>query len=238
MAIHFIVQCKGGLGKSIIASLLIAYLRDSGQDVLCASVDPFDSTVSRYANTHVDDYVPVDWQGNVDHLEFNKLIEKLLQHSGSAVVDISSSMFIPFLSYMYGCGILAIFKQHKKRAIFHTILVGGDTMRATLVGLRHIINRQLFPLIVWENEQYGKVTQNHTTFIQSVPYQRNHQNIWSVIKLHKNICTLGKKRGKSTGSSAPLIPPSDGHSHSTCLFINNHDRESLYRQLDSSPLQA
>ena len=47
--IHFILQGKGGVGKSFIASLLAQYLRDrkNGQ-VVCFDTDPVNPTLSRY----------------------------------------------------------------------------------------------------------------------------------------------------------------------------------------------
>ena len=48
-AIHLTLQGKGGVGKSLVASILAQYLRDKGKDVRCIDTDPVNRTFAQYA---------------------------------------------------------------------------------------------------------------------------------------------------------------------------------------------
>jgi len=45
--IHFILQGKGGVGKSLIAALLAQYLHGRGLEVYCFDTDPINATLYR-----------------------------------------------------------------------------------------------------------------------------------------------------------------------------------------------
>ena len=47
-SIHLSLQGKGGVGKSLIASILAQYFRDRGRDIHCIDTDPVNSTLFQY----------------------------------------------------------------------------------------------------------------------------------------------------------------------------------------------
>jgi Mrp family chromosome partitioning ATPase len=47
-SIHILLQGKGGVGKSLISSILSQYLLSKGQDVRCVDADPVNQTLSEY----------------------------------------------------------------------------------------------------------------------------------------------------------------------------------------------
>ena len=53
MAVHFILQPKGGVGKSYVASILAQYLLDKGINVEGFDLDPSNPTFSEYATLPV-----------------------------------------------------------------------------------------------------------------------------------------------------------------------------------------
>ncbi|GAB7078932.1 nucleotide-binding protein [Megalodesulfovibrio paquesii] len=74
---HFILQGKGGVGKSLVASLLAQYLRHKEQAVRCFDTDPINATLAGYADLHVD---PIEiMQGSdIDPRRFDGLMDRLL----------------------------------------------------------------------------------------------------------------------------------------------------------------
>ena len=47
--IHLTLQGKGGVGKSLVASILAQYLRNRGKEIHCVDTDPVNQTFSQYA---------------------------------------------------------------------------------------------------------------------------------------------------------------------------------------------
>src|SRR5579884_3436090 len=47
--IHLTLQGKGGVGKSLVASILAQYLRSGGRRVHCVDTDPVNRTLAQYS---------------------------------------------------------------------------------------------------------------------------------------------------------------------------------------------
>ena len=52
--IHLTLQGKGGVGKSLIASVLAQYHRQTGLDVRCIDTDPVNRTFAQYGALQAD----------------------------------------------------------------------------------------------------------------------------------------------------------------------------------------
>ena len=46
--VHFILQGKGGVGKSVVAALLAQYLHDKNVTVRCVDADPLNKTLAGF----------------------------------------------------------------------------------------------------------------------------------------------------------------------------------------------
>ena len=92
--VHLSLQGKGGVGKSLVASVLAQYLRHRGEDVRCIDTDPVNQTFSQYTNLGAVHLRLLD-QGRIDPRAFDQLMERLLTEDGVFVVDNGASTFIP-----------------------------------------------------------------------------------------------------------------------------------------------
>ena len=75
--INMVLQGKGGVGKSYVASILTQYLLDRDQSVACFDTDPVNATFSAYKNINVA-RLEVMSGDNVNSRNFDSLIEQLL----------------------------------------------------------------------------------------------------------------------------------------------------------------
>ena len=57
-AIHLTLQGKGGVGKSLVASILAQYFRHRGAEIHCLDTDPVNQTFSQYTGV----WVPSTWR--------------------------------------------------------------------------------------------------------------------------------------------------------------------------------
>ena len=84
--VHFILQGKGGVGKSLVASILAQYLQSSNaaETVHCFDTDPVNQTFSRYKALNAE-MVPILNQDDlIDSRKFDGLIEQLIDKDGIA----------------------------------------------------------------------------------------------------------------------------------------------------------
>src|SRR3989337_2061032 len=76
-AVHFVLQGKGGVGKSFVASILGQYFRERNMHVNCVDTDPVNQTFAQYRDLDVQ---PLDLlvDGGIRPKGFDGLGERLL----------------------------------------------------------------------------------------------------------------------------------------------------------------
>jgi hypothetical protein len=84
--INLMLQGKGGVGKSLVASFLAQFYASSGQVVKCIDTDPVNQTFSQYTGIGAQHLRLMD--GNqVNRRHFDELIDDILATHESFVVD-------------------------------------------------------------------------------------------------------------------------------------------------------
>src|SRR5438876_9627819 len=97
--LHLSLQGKGGVGKTLVASILVQYFRERGKTVCPVDTDPVNHSLAQYRELGVEP-LEVLRDGRVDQRKFDVLLERLLTESGIFVVDSGASTFIPLWYYM------------------------------------------------------------------------------------------------------------------------------------------
>lgn len=191
--IHFILQGKGGVGKSVVATLLAQYLSAKNKPVYCADTYPVNDTFARYKALQVKRFAILSSDQLIDPRAFDLLIEQLLEHEGNAVVDNGSSTFIPLSAYMVENQVVEMVQEAGKTVYLHSILTGGQAFDDTLMGLHALLKTGTAPVVVWENAFFGEVAKNGMKFSESALYKDYRSKIKGTITLDKrNQDTFGK----------------------------------------------
>jgi CobQ/CobB/MinD/ParA nucleotide binding domain len=112
--IHLSLQGKGGVGKSLITSILAQYLSNRGISVPCSDTDPVNRTPTRYQAL---DGQPVKLcrKGGIDQRGFDALIDAVLTSEGTFVVDTGASTFIPLWNHILENDVRNLLRQAAKR---------------------------------------------------------------------------------------------------------------------------
>jgi CO dehydrogenase nickel-insertion accessory protein CooC1 len=85
-AIHLTLQGKGGVGKSLVASVLAQYLRDKGKEVRCIDTDPVNRTFAQYGALAADRLNLRDEHNRIEQRAFDSLIERFLTEDAATFV--------------------------------------------------------------------------------------------------------------------------------------------------------
>lgn len=163
-SIHISLQGKGGVGKSLISSILSQYLLSKGENVRAIDADPVNQTLAEYRGLGVS-RLNLLKDGSVDQREFDLLIERFLTENGTFVVDTGASTFIPLWHYILENQALEYLREKGKHVFIHSVITGGQSLNDTLSGFEQLAETtQEKNLVVWLNEYFGPVVQDGVPF--------------------------------------------------------------------------
>ncbi len=156
--VHFILQGKGGCGKSLAATLLAQYLKSSGRSLICADTDPVNATFTQYKSLDVA-HVDIARNGTVVQSKFDQIMQVIMESDCDVVMDNGASTFLPLTKYLAENDIFQIFAEAGKRVFVHSILTSGQAKTDTFNGFRELVSRigGGAKIVVWENEFWGPI---------------------------------------------------------------------------------
>jgi hypothetical protein len=204
--VHFILQGKGGVGKSLTASYLTQYKAEQGHDLYCADTDPVNNTFSQYSAFNAAHVPIMGRNGIVDSRNFDGLIEHILEFPGTAIVDNGSSTFLPLSAYMVENSVVDLLQSHDKRVFLHCLITGGQAMDETLLGFKKLL----------ESHRNGRIAASHFDVVGANPhgagplrearYQRKASGVRNMIDcvLDAIVCGGNCARSNDQGSSAGI----------------------------------
>lgn len=183
--IHFILQGKGGVGKSMVAALLYQGLQQLGREVTAYDTDPVNSTLASFREFRVNT-VDIIQNGNIDARKFDALLEAFMAapDGSHVIVDNGASSFIALGAYLQEIDIVPLLAESGHKVFFHSIVTGGQAIVDTLQGLAQLASGfPESPLVVWLNPFFGRVTVNGLGFEDFTVYKEYMHQFHAVIRL-------------------------------------------------------
>ena len=181
-SVHVVLQGKGGVGKSLVASALMQYLRAAfGPDLVRGvDTDPTNQTLAGYPSLNAS-HLPVLAQhtSRVDESKFDELVTWIIDApSAHFVVDTGGTSFLPLTNYLLENNIIQLLRAGGRSVRVHTVVTGGQSMLETLDGFaqlaQHLPDRSL---VVWLNEFFGAVEFAGKSFDDFKAVQASHSKI-------------------------------------------------------------
>jgi hypothetical protein len=164
--VHFILQGKGGVGKSLVSAVLAQYFRHRKIIPHCFDTDPVNATFAQYRALAAE-HLNVLRRGAIHDKRFDDLIEKLCQLDGISIVDTGATTFVPLWNYILENEILCFLKARSRRVFVHSVIAGGQAMSDTLNGLERLAETTTEKnVIVWLNEYFGEISKDGKPFEQ------------------------------------------------------------------------
>lgn len=193
--VHFILQGKGGVGKSFVAALLAQhYQANDAADVVCVDTDPVNATFSRYDSFKTRRLELLD-DGVVDSGRFDNLMMSIVSEDADFIVDNGASCFIPLTKYLFESNALAVIRDTGRDVVFHSVVTGGYGLKDTVVGFDSLATNmpEDTKIVVWLNEFFGPIQTNGKSFEQMNAYSKHKARIFALLRLPKqNEQTFGR----------------------------------------------
>ena len=115
-SIHLTLQGKGGVGKSLVASILAQYFRHHGREIHCIDSDPVNQTFSQYAELGAE-HLELMRDGRIDSGGFNILLHRLITEEGTFIVDNGASTFVPLWSFILESNALEMLSEAGRKTV-------------------------------------------------------------------------------------------------------------------------
>ena len=141
--VHLVLQGKGGVGKSVIATLLVQYLLDKGLAVTRFDADPVNSTLAGFSGLQVTkvDLIETTEKGRrINPRRFDDLVEKIASQPAQShvIVDTGASAFVPLVHYMVSNDVADVLTKTGYELVIHSVVTGGQALLDTLNGASQI----------------------------------------------------------------------------------------------------
>jgi hypothetical protein len=193
--IHLTLQGKGGVGKSLVASLLAQYFGERKRAVRCIDTDPVNRTLAQYSALAADWLSLRDEHNRIDQRAFDGLMERFLTEDGAVfVVDSGASTFLPLWHYLLENDALNYLRRHGRRVFVHTVITGGQALLDTLNGFNELAQSSIERnIVVWVNEYFGRVEADGKRFSDMAAYRSNIEKVLGAVVIAKrNQDTFGR----------------------------------------------
>lgn len=192
--VHLVLQGKGGVGKSFVASLLAQYHREHNKPAMLLDTDPVNATFSDYKSLGVQ-RVELMEGSSLNTRRFDEMMERILNEDIDVIVDNGASSFIPLTNYMVENNAIGMLSDAGKQVVVHTILAGGQMQRDTVQGFTALCAQLPEPaeILVWINEFQGPIEHDGKTFEQMKAYTANRHRVTGLIRITRQTSeTFGK----------------------------------------------
>ena len=192
-AVHFVLQGKGGVGKSFVSAILAQYFRERCLETHCVDTDPVNQTFAQYRDLEVQ-RLDLLTEGAVDQRAFDGLVERLLTEEGLFVVDNGASTFIPMWNYILENDVIRVLREAGKQLFVHCVITGGQALTDTLTGFAKLA--ETTPdrnIVLWVNEYFGRVERDGRPLSDMAVYRDHADKVWGSIAIPKrNRDTFGR----------------------------------------------
>lgn len=185
--VHLVLQGKGGVGKSLTASMLAQYLAVSGQTLVAIDTDPTNATFAAIQSIGAK-HIQIMEAGEINSRNFDSLMTEVFEAPEGAhlVIDTGATSFISLCSYLAQNQALTLLQDAGITVIVHTPICGGAAFDDTVSGLLSILDHfPSVPVVVWLNEFFGPVETNGRGFRDSKLYKDNADRIVAVLRHQK-----------------------------------------------------
>ena len=185
--VHAVMQGKGGVGKTYIASLIAQYLTEHGEPVICLDTDMVNASFRDLKALKVE---PVDlFKPGSDEIDVNAMdgmVERFVTEDSNFVVDNGATSFVPLSRYFVQDGIADTIEAAGRKLVIHAVIAGGQELLQTGKGFDSIATQ--FPasadIVLWLNGHHGEVMGGDGADFETTPlYQKHRDRVLGIVRL-------------------------------------------------------
>ena len=184
MNLHLTLQGKGGVGKSLVSTLVAQYLRSQGDEPTCIDTDPANATFHGFSQLNVK-FLDILENEKVNPRIFDQMVNTVMTSENDCVVDCGATTFIPLTAYIKENNLIEFLTSSGITVYMHVLVTGGQALKDTIKGLDYIIKSfsDNAKIVVWLNEFFGKVMHDGKEFEEFKVFIDNKKEIYGLITI-------------------------------------------------------
>lgn len=163
-ALHLILQGKGGVGKTWIASLIAQHLKERGYDPICLDTDPVNKSFRSFAALSAEPVSILTDEEEIDVAGLDKCIDTIMSSDRHIVMDNGAASFVPLTSYLTRDGIIEMLTEDGRVVFIHTVIAGGGEQDETVHQARRLIETvpASAKIVMWLNPLRGDIRKSES----------------------------------------------------------------------------
>lgn len=182
---HVVGSPKGGIGKTLSASLFTQYLRAADIPIEAIDADPQSPKLSliRALNAPL---LPLIEYGEIKQSAFDPTFSHIIRSKAATLIDTGSGAFLPILKYMRDNQLFNLLQQVKKQLYFHVVVISGPEKINTAQGAAELLERTKgtgAKVVIWQNERNGIPVFDGKGMEETDWYQSNQDQIAGIVKI-------------------------------------------------------
>lgn len=183
--VHFVLQGKGGVGKSVTAAFLAQFIGErGGESPTNIDTDPVNATFHGYKALNVK-RLQIMEADEINPRSFDTLIEMIAAAKGDVIVDNGASSFVPLSHFLISNQVPALLGEMGRELVIHTVVTGGQALLDTISGFNQLVSQ--FPsealFVVWLNPFWGPIEHEGKGFEQMKAYTTNKGRVSAIIQI-------------------------------------------------------
>ena len=188
---HFILQGKGGVGKTTVSTFITQYLKDYlKQDYMAIDTDQVNASFAKFKALNVET-INVMQDNIITDAGWENLTYKLINTDKSnIIIDNGASSFVPLIAYAIENDMVDLLiseeNSYAGNIFIHVVIAGGEGLSHTLAGLNMIcenFNQDKVQIVVWINNFLGKVETQDKKITDYPEYKNNESKILAVVRI-------------------------------------------------------
>lgn len=182
--VNLVLQGKGGVGKSLIAALLVQHYQATEVEVVCVDTDPVNATLMGYSAFKTR-RLELMRGAKIDERNFDTMMEWVLQEKANFVIDNGASCFLPLSNYLIENDAISMILQAGKEVIIHTVITGAQALLDTLTGFDQLATQmpKEAQIMVWLNEYFGEIKHDGKSFEEMQVYETHKNRIAGILRI-------------------------------------------------------
>lgn len=181
--LHIVMNGKGGVGKSIVASTIAQFLKSRDPDALCIDTDPLTPTLYNYKALDPI-HIQIASEAEVYLNRFDEMTERIISTDKDVVIDTGASTFLPIAKYIKANAVFEVMKDDFGKDVYMHVVLNSQTQNdylATTTSLALIESQfaHSCKLLIWLNEFGGDLTK----FEESKYYEENKTKFFGIVRL-------------------------------------------------------
>lgn len=185
--VHFNLQGKGGVGKTLAAVLLAQHYADKGDPAVCYDTDPVNDTLMGWKGLDPVRLELLDANDRIVERNFDQMMERILAEDRDFIVDCGAGAFLSMTSYLIENDVPAMIHENGKELFVHSVVVGGEAMKHTSEGFVNLADQmpKETQLVLWANAFFGPIQHGDRELEDMAFYKDNRERVRGVVRLDR-----------------------------------------------------